>query len=483
MNVRIAMTMMKRKYLIVLLCMFALTSAGITVDASGNRDSGPGIKYVFYMIGDGMGINLTYGAEFYNRATGKGPENLNFLNFPVVTMVATSSSGSLVTDSAAAGTALATGHKTRNWSLGVDADMAPVSNIAEWAKACGYGTGVATSVGINHATPSAFYSHMPSRDMYSEIIAAYVEGELDFLAGAGINYNRKNGPTSDEMEKMIMDSGITVLKGTDMERSEDVQGRLLCMSGTRQSDLPFAIDQDEYDTNLSDFVDAGIEYLDAHYGDKGFFFMIEGGRIDYAAHANDPVATFHEINDFAAAIDLVMEFYNEHPEETLIVVTSDHDTGGMSPGRSNYSMDVSLLAWQSESIDALSGKFLRQFDGREFSFVQVKAFLSDNLGLWSHVPVDEGFERHLLSIVDEMKRTGAGKEVKNLYSVNTEIVYDAVIYLGKAAGFNWTHQSHTGSPVGLYVLGPGAEAFNACRDNTDIPMVMAAVAGYDNVVM
>ena len=120
-------------------------------------------KYVFYMIGDGMGINQVYGTQIYNVANSAGPAVINFTQFPVKGFVTTHSASSLVTDSAAAGTALSTGTKTYNDAMGVDMDKNPLSNIAEWAKAAGFGTGVATSVGVNHATPAAFYAHAASR--------------------------------------------------------------------------------------------------------------------------------------------------------------------------------------------------------------------------------------------------------------------------------------------------------------------------------
>ena len=113
-------------------------------------------KYVFYMIGDGMGINEVYGAQNYNQVTGDGPEYINFPQFPVRTFVTTFSSSSLVTDSAAAGTALSSGYKTYNGAIGVDDDHKSRSNICNWAHDKGFGTGIATTVGVNHATPAAF---------------------------------------------------------------------------------------------------------------------------------------------------------------------------------------------------------------------------------------------------------------------------------------------------------------------------------------
>ncbi len=458
----------------------AFVMAAMPADARKRKADEPRIKYVFYMIADGMGLNSVYGAQLYNRSTGNGPENINFLQFPVRTIVTTHSASSLVTDSAAAGTALATGNKANDYTVGVDSEMSSVSNITEWAKAQGYGTGVATTVGINHATPAAFYAHSVSRNNYNEIIEDYIGSGLDFLAGGGIYTEKKGSLSAGDLEEMIAESGITVMRGSEMDGAAAVDARLLCMGAEKRGELKFAIDQDEDDTELSDFVTAGIEYLDRHFGEKGFLFMIEGGKIDYAHHGDDAVGGFHEINDFADAVDVVMDFYEEHPEETLIVVTSDHDTGGMILGAAGYKPKPGRLAWQKESEDALTGKFRKQFGEKAPSWDEVKAFLSENLGLWSNVDVDRSFEESLRASVEEMAKSGVDDGVENLYSVNSKIVYDAVVYLAKVAGFSWAGSSHSGSPVGLFVIGRGAEAFNACTDNTDIPKTIAKVAGYMN---
>ena len=129
----------------------------------------PQVKYVFYFIGDGMGINQVRGTEIYNEATDNGPKTLNFTQFPVLSFVNTNSASALVTDSAAAGTALATGVKTYNGAIGLDKDGKGVTSIGDWAKAAGVGVGLITTVGINHATPAAFYAHVDNRDKYDEI--------------------------------------------------------------------------------------------------------------------------------------------------------------------------------------------------------------------------------------------------------------------------------------------------------------------------
>ncbi len=462
--------------------LLALTMVLVPADARRKKASAePEIKYVFYMIGDGMGINQVYGAQYYNQATGYGPETINFTQFPVRTFVTTHSASDHVTDSAASGTALSTGNKTYNGAIGVDADGNPVLSVADWAKAEGWGTGVATSVAINHATPSAFYAHVKSRRNYEEITACLVEGALDFAAGADfLEEKRKTGNGVDWHEKKVLDAGITLLKGADNFKDiDEVEGRLVCL-GDGESSLTYALDRRGDETKLGDFVKTGIDYLSDRYEDEGFFFMIEGGEIDYAAHSEDAVATFTELNDFASAVDIVLDFYNEHPTETLVIVTTDHDTGGLILGAGGDEMHPERLAFQKFSETELTAMFQKEYKDNAPTWEEVQSFLSEHLGLWSKVKVSKSFEESLKSTVEAIAKGDGSEGVKNLYSVNSKILFDAVIYLNKTAGYSWSHSSHSASPVGLYVLGPKAEEFNACKDNTDIPKMIAKVAGFTN---
>lgn len=444
----------------------------------------PQAKYVFYMIGDGMGINAVYGAQTYNRATGNGPENINFFQFPVRTFVTTYSASSLVTDSAAAGTALSTGVKTYNDGMGVDADGNPVSNVAEWAKSAGFGIGVATTVGVNHATPAAFYAHTASRGEYEKIVDQYISSEVDFAAGGGlINERRKTGHDSAYLEKLVSDAGITILRGESIKTSGSRKERVLCLGNDAgATDLPYAIDCEGGDAGLSGFVQAGIDYLMSNYGEKGFFFMVEGGSIDHAGHGDDAAAEFWEVNDFARSIDVALSFYEEHPDETVIIVTADHETGGLMPGAGKYEMKPELLGIQTCSEDVINREY-RAFlnvggDSPMPSWDDAKAFFAKRLGLWDTIEVDSRTEASLKESFEKSVSRNEGDNIVTLYSVSTRLVSDAIDYADRQAGYSYAHGTHTGSPVGLYVKGTCAEAFLSCTDNTDIPKTIARIAGY-----
>ena len=446
--------------------------------------SEPKVKYVFYFIGDGMGVNEVIGTNLYNQANSQG--NVNFTGFPVVNFITTVSANSLVTDSSAAGTALATGTKINNGVVGVDPDGNWTGNLTEWAHAAGFGTGVATSVGVNHATPASFVAHTASRNGYEEISLQMIDSPVDFMAGATFLTNRGSGHDAAYFEHKADSAGIAIFKGPAAIRGIDVtKPRVLCLSAKAEDSIPYAIDRKEDDTRLADFTDAGIRYLEARYGKKGFFFMIEGGKVDYAGHGNDAATCFQEVNDMAESVDLALAFLARHPKQTLIVITADHETGGLMLGSGRYEMHPDRLARQHASVDALTDQFRAKFfpEGQPFktpTWDAVKAFFAEEVGMWGDVQVSERVEKDLKDIYDQTFGKGGDRNLseENLYSSNFQIVADVVRALDRAAGYQWSFGSHSGSPVGLYVTGACAEEFNTVKDNTEIAPLIAKLAGY-----
>ena len=446
--------------------------------------SEPKVKYVFYFIGDGMGVNEVIGTNLYNQANGQG--NVNFTGFPVVNFITTVSANSLVTDSSAAGTALASGTKIDNGVVGVDPDGNWTGNLTEWAHAAGFGTGVATSVGVNHATPASFVAHTASRTGYEEISLQMIDSPVDFMAGATFLTNRGSGHDAAYFEHKADSAGIAIFKGPAAIRGIDVtKPRVLCLSAKAEDSIPYAIDRKEDDTRLADFTDAGIRYLEARYGKKGFFFMIEGGKVDYAGHGNDAATCFQEVNDMAESVDLALAFLARHPKQTLIVITADHETGGLMLGSGRYEMHPDRLARQHASVDALTDQFRAKFfpEGQPFktpTWDAVKAFFAEEVGMWGDVQVSERVEKDLKDIYDQTFGKGGDRNLseENLYSSNFQIAADVVRALDRAAGYQWSFGSHSGSPVGLYVTGACAEEFNTVKDNAEIAPLIAKLAGY-----
>lgn len=449
------------------------------------QNSTPNPKYIFYFIGDGMGFNHILATEQFNAVReGKSDiERLNFSQFATRNFVTNYSASSQVTDSAAAGTALSTGVKTANSYIGVDTEGRELRNITDVASELGYMVGLVTNVGINHATPSCFYSHATDRFRFPDHIDRLIESDVAFLAGSTI-MDYHSGPINDKYEKIptaalaerIREAGIAV--EVDVERAATIRdSRVVLVANAEQNrHVPYVIDRkgDEQHT-LPAYTRAAISYMKNNADDR-FFLMVEGGKLDYAAHEQDPVATFSEVNEFAEAVQLALDFAAEHPDETLIVVTSDHETGGFALGWDRYEVRLNLLTSQRRSTIATT-KLIRQMrkEGKR-DWEEYKAALSESFGLWSHVPVTKEEEALLRHDFYEIFLK-YGPVVSGLYNNNERIVYDAIRILNSHASLEWTSILHTGMYTPLYVNGAGESLFLECRDQTDIPKVMVKLMG------
>lgn len=435
-------------------------------------------KYVFFMIGDGMGINQVRATEIYNEAKGYENPAVNFYNFPVRTFFNTHCTTTLVTDSAAAGTSLSAGEKTYYGAMGVGEDKQPLQTIAEKAIAAGFGAGVVTSVGVNHATPAAFYAHTDNRNNYDTIAQQLFASDLSFAAGSSFNLER-NKKTADQYVEDAKAAGWEVYQGKDSFAGLSSKGKVLCLGDDLKKDaLKYAIDQNEKDTKLTDFTKAAVDHLYANHK-NGFFLMVEGGSIDHACHDNDGATTFEDVNDFARAIDVVLDFYNKHPKQTLIIVTADHETGGLMLGSGKYSMDPEKLTYQKVSEGFLSRKLQAMaMQPNVPSWEEVKAVLSEDLGLWTNVEVDAKTDEHFQDLYERIFKQKMTLNTYAWYSLNSALASDAVAYVNKVAGFGWSFEPHSGSPIGVYAIGAGSEAFSTVKENSDVPNTIAKVAKY-----
>jgi alkaline phosphatase len=187
----------------------------------------------------------------------------------------------------------------------------------------------------------------------------------------------------------------------------------------------------------------------------------------------------------AESVDLALAFLARHPKETLILVTADHETGGLMLGSGRYEMHPDRLARQHASVDAVTDLFRDAFFPEDKPFKAptwdaVKAFFAEQLGFWGEVEVSERVENELKEVYDRTFGKGGDRNLSesNLYSVNYRLVADVIRALDRAAGYQWSFGSHSGSPVGLYVTGACAEEFNAVRDNAEIAPLIAKLAGY-----
>lgn len=444
-------------------------------------------KYVFFFIGDGMGMNQVNGTETYLAAQqGRiGIQPLIFAQFPHTAFATTYSASHGITDSAAGGTALATGHKTYNNAIGIAADsVTKISSVAVWAKNSGKAVGVATSVSVDHATPASFYAHQTHRSKYHEIGLDLIASGFDFFGGSDF-LKPENPKGGANLYEQCRAAGYTIARGmTEHAQLAPKADRLILLqteaaSKVDRSSLPYAIDRKPGDMTLTDITRSAIDFLYKKSPKKGFFCMIEGGKIDWACHSNDAATVFEEVIDFDNAIKVAFDFYRQHPDETLIVVTADHETGGLGLGNSNYTLQTHLLKSQAISSHAYSKHLskLRQEAGEGLTWDLVRQDLTANFGFWTKVPVSEKQEDMLQEAFDKMM-AHTDKESKSLYASELALGDLAKRILNENAKLGWTSGTHTNGYVPVFAIGAGADAFRGRIENTDIPKIIGKLAKY-----
>jgi alkaline phosphatase len=444
-------------------------------------------KYVFYFIGDGMGVNQVNGTEMYQAEIQNGRigvEPLLFTQFPVATVATTFSAKNSVTDSAAAGTALATGKKTYNGAISVGEDKSAIQTVAEKAKKAGKKVGVTTSVSVDHATPAAFYAHQPDRNMNYEIALDLPKANFDFYAGGGFlkpttTYDKKEAPS---IFPIFEEAGYTVARGYNDYKAKAAKAEKMILiqeEGANPSCLPYAIDRKENDLTLAQITESAIDFL-TKGNNKGFFLMVEGGKIDWACHANDAATVFNEVKDMDNAVKVAYEFYKKHPKETLIVITADHETGGIVLGTGKYALNLKALQYQKNSTDGLSQRIseLRKSKGNKVTWEDMKTFLGEEMGFWKQFPISWEQEKTLR---DEFEKSFVKNKVvfaESMYSKSEPMAARAKEVMDEIAMIGWVSGGHSAGYVPVFAIGAGSQLFGEKIDNTEIPKRIAKAAGY-----
>ena len=449
-------------------------------------------KYVFYFIGDGMGVNQVNGTQTFLAALqGRiGIQPLCFTSFPYAALITTYSGTNGVTDSAAAGTALATGHKTMNHALGVLADgETPIQSIAAGAKQAGAAVGVTTSVSVDHATPAAFYAHQAERSWYYRVGQDLIKAGFDFYAGSDF-VDANGGKDEPSLYEQCAGAGYTILRGYSdfcaaMGGKGAKQQKMILLQPEEASkrdrkSLPYAIDRDpESDLSLKQITQAGIQYLGKRAGKEGFFLMVEGGKIDFACHSNDAATVFREVMDMDGAIREALEFYKAHPDETLIVVTADHETGGIVLGRGPYELHLDVLKYQKLSAEAYTAHLrdLHTKLGDKLTWERMKQDLTEYWGFWKGVSLNQHQSERLENAYKAFI-SGKDKGASNMYANLGGIADAARRTLAEIALVGWQSGGHSNGYVPVFAIGVGAERFGGQIDNTQIPLRIAEAAGW-----
>lgn len=435
-------------------------------------------KNVILFIGDGMSVPQRMVADEFARLSGHGPLAMN--KMASVATTRTCSADSLVTDSAAAATAIACGTKTTNGFVGVDPDGKRLVSSAEVARDSGRRVGIVTTVTLTHATPAGFYGHRTSRGQTYALALDLVKSGFDYFAGGGFDgqHDDRNNPL------YVGDAyALAASNGYRIVRTRQEFAALRAESGkvlTRFVDgiMPYSIDQDESLPTLAEMTAKGIELLE---NPAGFFMMVEGGRIDWAGHANDAATNLRDVIAMDEAVKVALDFQRRHPEDTLVVVTGDHETGGLSMGfaGTGYALYLDRLARQTVSVD--------KFDERVRAFLEANpdaAFadfvneISSAFGFdLADPPADRrwtlsGDERRQIEKAFEHDREFARSKVRENTKYDGEKRYllggVCRLILTHKSGLAWSSPHHTAMPVLTTATGYGAERFGGYIENTDI---------------
>lgn len=237
-----------------------------------------------------------------------------------------------------------------------------------------------------------------------------------------------------------------------------------------RSSIPFAIDRTKKDLTLTDITRSAVNFLSKDMS-KGFFLMVEGGKIDWSCHSNDAATTFREVQDFDNAIKVAYEFYSQHPDETLIVITADHETGGIVLGTGAYKLNLQVLKNQKVSetgftkiINSLRSKYKNQVP-----WEAVKSALKENFGFWDTVKLTEDQENRLEAVYEKSLKNQEMKMEKSEYAQDEPIASEAKRIMSEIALVGWTSGGHSAGYVPVFAIGAGSENFSGRLDNIEIP--------------
>jgi alkaline phosphatase len=467
-----------------------------------------GPKYVFFFLGDGMSATQIQATEAYLTTINAGdamvaedllrPENrLNMSKMPVLGMQTTYDSYALMTDSASSATAFATGVKTKSGTIGMTPDLSQsVKSIAQLAHEAGRRVGVLSSVSLNHATPASYYASAPSRNDYVGIGYQLADSGYEFFGGGGLH------KADDGLWSHLAGQGYTVLndRASILDLIENPMEKVVAINPVlpTSSAMPYAIDKPAENLSLAEMTEVAVASLCDGYNRmggcknrEGFFMAVEGGKIDWACHANDAMATIGDMLDFDQAVAVALEFQKRHPLQTLIVVTGDHETGGMTIGHATtgYKAYYDRLLGQTNSFEhfdmnvwpAHKATYETGYDWGQHNNLgsnpEMVAILADEFGLvWGDLNDDQKIkleDAYDKSMVGDNNNKDAENQL--LYGYYNPISVTITHILNEEASIGWTSYSHTGVPVPVFAQGREAVRFAGFYDNTDIAERLAEV--------
>lgn len=428
-------------------------------------------KYVFLFIGDGMGqsdVDL-YEAYLAEKDGKEGFVQSNISKIPLLSMCTTHCKNRRITDSGAAGSAIACGQKFNVGEIAYSETGNQPKSIAKVAKEKGMKVGIISTAPMNHATPASFYANQPTRKNYYQIGLQLSESNFDFFGGGGLLKQTGNKKDEKDLMTIYQESGyltFTSLKAIASMKSHNNKVIFTNETLDRDASIPYKIDREDAPNNsLAEIVETAIIHLD---NPKGFFMMVEGGKIDYAAHDNDAGSIIGEMEDFDNAIAEAYKFYLQHKNETMIIITADHETGGVSLGIADngYESDFGILSKQKMSMSKFGTIIKKQTKNednvslKEYTDLASKYFM----GIEMDFSADEQAILNEAYAAINAKSNRAKDEAKSKYNGNNPMAYAFCQIMNRRASVGFTTNAHTCAKVPVYAVGTTTPIL----DNTEI---------------
>ena len=356
----------------------------------------------------------------------------------------------------------------------------------------GYKVGIVSTVNLNHATPAAFYAHQPSRNNYYEIGQEMISSDFDYFAGGGLLKPDGADGKQKNLYEAAEEAGYNVVFTKDeAEKVNASSGKTIIIDETlADSDaMSYDMDLENGEWALKDYVKKGIEVLD---NDNGFFMMVEGGKIDWACHANDAASTISDTLALDEAIQEAVAFYNEHPDETLILVTGDHETGGLTIGFAGTDYDTFLTNLENQKISyaKYDSDYVAKYKENKTSFEDVLKDVQNMFGLVTKENAAQAkdetlvltdYEYNKLKAAYDKTMAGQEEELSQeeyvLYGTYEPLTVTLTHILNNKSGVNFASYAHTGLPVEVFAMGVGQDMFEGYYDNTDIFFNLANITG------
>ena len=464
--------------------LIVLFGAAVLLSLNACKEEKPAPKYVFFFIGDGFSFSQRYLAE-----TAAGSPLLSS-SFPVQGVMTTEAPDSAIPDSASAASAFSTGQKIPNGVI----SMLPETEeklplITGLAAKNGFNAAVVTTATVDDATPAAFYARSAKRNAYYDIATQLPESSLSLLAG--VKFKRPRSFKKEDLDVVLKRGGYKIFKPSKDNVSYP-SGKV----AVTYDAIPYAIDARKNSPNLAEMVKKSIAKLGTA---KSFFMVVEGAKTDVAAHMHDTATLIKEIRSFDDAVKEAYEFYKTRPNDTLIVVAGDHETGGLTLGANNAEkINLSVFEKQKKSLSSFRYDVLR-FKSRHASFGVLEDFMPAVTRVFG-LKMFSASQKEALKLKAEEGDESAAEDLKNaLTPEEIAVLREGLRYsmteksrrpktkdfdgkyadyepmptavakvLNARAGIGYSTFGHTAAPVPVSAVGYRADLFSGSYPNTDM---------------